>query len=110
MKQTNFLELVFERNAQYEWRTDETGLVTVFIENKGMFHWIFQKILGKPRISQVHMEEIGSYIWRELDGRKTVLEIGQGLGGHFGEKAMPLYERLTIYIRQLLACGFLVRK
>ena len=110
MMERDFLRLVFSKNETYEWTVDEGGMVTVLIENKGAFHWIFQKFFGKPRVSQVHMEEFGSFIWKELDGRKTVLEIGEVLKEEFGEKAVPLYERLALYLRQLKAYGFIVLK
>ena len=110
MMERDFLRLVFSKNETYEWMVDEEGRVTIFIENRGVFHWLFQKLFGKPRVSQIHMEEFGSFIWEALDGRKTVLELGGELKEKFGERAVPLYERLALYLRQLRAYGFIVLK
>lgn len=104
----NFLDRIFDKNQSYEWTADEEGLVTIWIENKGAFHWLMQKLLGKPRVSQVHLEVFGSFIWKEIDGRTPVFEIGQKVEEVFGKKAEPLYERLTIYLKQLSDCGFII--
>ena len=53
-----------------------------------------QKLAHKPRISYVHLDEIGSYIWQQLDGKTNVAGIASAMHAHFGEKADPLYERL----------------
>ena len=85
---------------------DEEGLVTIYIENRGLFNRIAQKFLGKPEISQVHLEKTGSFIWPLIDGERTIFEIGKIVGDHFGNDADPLYIRLSDYFRLLKNCGF----
>ena len=51
---------------------------------------------------------MGSFIWQEMDGHKTVYEIGMAVTVRFGKKAEPLYERLSEYIQILRKNRFIV--
>ena len=68
---------------------------------------LFQKLLKKPKISYIHLDEMGSFIWPMLDGEKTVLEIGKAVEIEFGDKANPLYERLVKYFEILKSYNFI---
>ena len=81
--------------------------VTLEIENKGVWNTIFQKLLKKPRISYIHLDEIGSFVWPLIDGEKTITEIGKAVENRFGDKANPLYERLVKYFRILESYHFI---
>lgn len=102
----NFLNLVLTKNDFFRSETNESGEVTIFVENKGFFNFLMQKLLNKPRFSQVHLEEFGSFIWNQIDDRKTVEQLGTEVSARFGEKAEPLYPRLTMYLKMLLRYGF----
>lgn len=106
-KTANYLDLIPSQNEKFRWEQDEAGSVTIFVENKGVFNRIAQKLLKKPRVSQVHLEEMGSFIWPRMDGKRSVYEIAQLVEKEFGEKAQPLYERLIPYMRTLESYGFI---
>lgn len=106
----NYLELIPLHNPKYKSVTDETGNVTILQENKGIFYFLTQKLFGKPRISQIHLDEIGSYIWPLIDGRKNILQIADSVKEHYGEKAEPLYHRLATYFSTMEQYGFIVMK
>lgn len=106
-KQTdNYLKLKPLRNEKISWSVDNEQ-VTLEIENKGVWNTLFQKILKKPRISFVHLDEMGSFVWPLLDGGKTVLEIGKAVENRFGDKAKPLYQRLIKYFQILESYHFI---
>ncbi|MFA7636204.1 MAG: PqqD family protein [Monoglobales bacterium] len=107
--QENYLEKIPVR-ADIKWSVDADKNVTLSIENKGLFNRIAQKFFKKPKISYVHLDETGSFIWPLIDGEKSIIELGQELEGEFGEKANPLYERLATYFRILESYGFIVWK
>ncbi len=90
-----------------EWSADDNEIVTLSIENTGFFNRTAQMLLKKPRISYVHLDETGSFIWRIIDGKKTIFEIGKEMEAHFGEAAQPLYERLSKYFQILDSYGFI---
>lgn len=96
------------RADHIKWSADEDGKVSLQIENRGVFNKIAQIILKKPKVSYVHLEEMGSFIWPLLDGQKTILELGEEVEKEFGESAKPLYERLAKYFQILESYGFVV--
>lgn len=108
MKQSkNFLEFIPRRVDKYKWEHDEEGNVTIFVENKGAFNRIAQKILKKPKVSQIHLQGIGNFVWPLIDGETNILDLGIKVKEHFGEDAEPLYERLSEYMKMLESYGFI---
>ncbi len=103
----NYLERVPSRKCDIVYSADKSGIVTLEIENKGVFNRLAQKLLKKPRISYIHLDENGSFVWQILDGKKTITEIGNEVYKKFGEEANPLYERLAQYISILESYGFI---
>lgn len=102
----NFLEKIPSHKENLGYSIDDKGNVTLEMENTGIVNKIAQKILRKPKISYIHLEEFGSFIWPLIDGKKSILEIGEDVEEHFGEKAHPLYERLATYFQILESYGF----
>ena len=94
-KADNYLDKIPVKNEKIGWSADEKGIVTLEIENKGVFNKVFQLILKKPKITYIHLDEMGSFVWPLIDGKKDVIAIGKEVKEHFGEKANPLYERLS---------------
>lgn len=101
----NYLEKKPVR-ANIQWDTDENGNITLHVENKGAMNKIAQLIFKKPKISYIHLDEMGNFIWPLLDGEKDITEIGKEVKDHFGDKAEPLYERLAKYIQTLESYRF----
>ncbi len=104
-KSKNYLEFVPIRCI--ERFTEENGVITLEIENKGVFNRIAQKLLKKPKISYIHLDEMGSFVWPLIDGERNITDIGVFVKEHFGEKAEPLYERLSKYFKVLASYGFI---
>lgn len=106
-KNQNLLDFIPIHSTKYRVEIAENGAVTIFIENKGLFNRIAQKFFKKPRYSQVHLEEFGNFIWPLIDGKKSVKEIADLVHEHFGEKAEPLYPRISMYIKMLKNYDFI---
>ena len=109
-QQENYLDKVPQRAESLEWTTDENGIVTLFIENKGFFNKIAQKLFKKPKISYVHLDELGSFVWPIIDGEKDITALGVLVKEKFGEKAEPLYPRLAKFFQILESYGFVAIK
>ncbi|MGN0688077.1 MAG: PqqD family protein [Oscillospiraceae bacterium] len=107
-KQTgeNYLDKVPLRSDRLKWSADEHGMVTLDIENKGIANRIAQLLLKKPKISHIHLDEMGSFIWQLIDGENSVADIAVPFAEHFGDKALPLHERICEYFRILDSYGF----
>lgn len=102
----NYLEQIPIRNESIKWSCEE-DLVTLEIENKGLANRIAQKLLKKPKISYIHLDKNGSFVWPLIDGEKNLLEIGELVDGHFGQEAHPLYERLAKFFQILHSYNFI---
>lgn len=103
----NYLDFIPAHYKDLKSTADETGLVTIFVENKGLFHRLAQKFLKKPPISQIHLDKMGSFLWLHINESNTIYEIAQDMKEQFGEEAEPLYNRLLHYIRTLEDYGFI---
>ena len=105
-KKENYLDKIPCRNGEIKWETDDSGIVTMLVENKGFFNKIAQKFFGRPEISYIHLDELGSFIWKLIDGETTIAGMGKAVDEKFGEAAHPLYERLAKYIQILESYKF----
>ncbi|MBR4071028.1 MAG: PqqD family protein [Clostridia bacterium] len=102
----NYLEKIPIRAEWIQWDTDENGMVTLYIENKGIMKKLTQILLNKPKVSHIHFDKTGSFVWPIIDGEKNILSIGKEVDAHFGDAADPLYERLAKYFQVLDSYGF----
>lgn len=108
IKENNYLDLVPVCSDKFRVEiSKDSGLVTFFIENKGIFNFLAQKMFKKPRFSQVHLEEFGSYIWTLIDGKKNIKTIADLLYEKYGSRAEPLYPRISMYIETLKNYNFI---
>lgn len=103
----NYLERHPMRREDIFWSVDEKGMVTLDIENKGVFNRVAQKVLKKPKVSHIHLDEMGSFVWTLLDGEKDIVALGLVVKENFGDKAEPLYERLAKYFQILDSYSFI---
>lgn len=107
IKGENYLDRKPKKKDGLSWSKDENGAVTIEVLNNKIADRILQKLIKKPKISYIHLDETGSFIWLCTDGEKNVAEIGEMVENRFGDKAHPLYERLISYLNTLENCGFI---
>lgn len=106
----NYLENVALKNPQIMWTCSQEGLVTLSRENKGIINRVAQLLLRKPKISYIHLDEFGSFVWQCIDGESDITAIGAKVKQHFGKNVEPIYERLSKYFQLLFNCGFITYK
>ena len=106
----NYLDNIPVPSEKIKWSADGEGALTLEIENKGIFNRIFQKLFKKPKISYIHLDETGSFVWPLIDGEKDITAIGELVDQKFGEEAHPLYERLAKFFQILESYGFVSMK
>lgn len=95
----NYLSRIPIRAESVEWKTDDDGIVTLEIKNTGWANKIAQVLFKRPKISYIHLDKMGSFIWPIMDGKKDITTIGKLVDEHFGKEAHPLYERLAKYFQ-----------
>lgn len=100
-KQTvNLLELTPVHLCQYA--LNEAGRVTVFEPRFRTPFW--NRILPHKLVSKdikISLDEMGSAVWRQINGEQNVMAICRALQDQFGEKVSPAEERVTKFISQL---------
>lgn len=102
----NFLDKKPKIKPGLSWHTDPDGSVVIERENSGFTNRLFQLLFKKPKISYIHLDETGSFIWPLIDGTNSIFQIAEHVKGRFGTAADPLYERLIQYFNTLSANGF----
>lgn len=55
--------------------------------------------LMAPR--RLRLDDVGSFCWRQMDGRRTAGDIADALRAEFGNSIEPAAERLGTFIKQL---------
>ena len=62
---------------------------------------------NKAAYYRVHLDEIGSSVWKLIDGKRTVEEIAKEMHLKFGSEIEPVYDRLGEFIQQLHRQNFI---
>ena len=106
-KQENFLNYIPVISEKNSWDADAGGRVTIHMVHRGFYAWIAQKIFHRPRVSHIDLDEMGSFIFRHIDGTRTVGQIAELVKAEFGQQAEPLYDRLVKYMQILRNNGFI---
>ncbi len=102
----NLLDMVPNRKEQIVWTEQEGGKVVLELEHRGFYAAIAQYCFHRPRVSKIHLDELGSYIWKQIDGSHNLYEIANCLKEQFGKQAEPLYDRFIAFLQILLRHGF----
>lgn len=106
-QQKNYLDLIPERAPELTWNEDEEGIITLEVENTGIFNRIAQKLFKRPKFTKVHMEKYGSFLWRLIDGERTVMELADLQKAEFGDEVEPLYPRVAKYMQIMESYHFI---
>ncbi len=83
-----------------EWE-EKNGLITVLVKKPLNFieKIFFKKMLDKP--FRVDLDKIGSFVWKNCTGDKTVSDIVKLCVKEFGDEVEPAEERVKLFIEQL---------
>lgn len=100
-KDQNYLEKVPVRNPEFSWKEDGQGIVTVDMVHKGIFDKLAQKLWVTPKVSHVKLDRFGSFVWKQMDGNRNIIDIGVLVREEFADQAEPLYERLAEFVKML---------
>ena len=97
----NFLDFVPAHMPGIDWTADGSGKVTIHVPHTGFYDRIAQRFFRRPPVTHIDLDGEGSFVWRQIDGKRTVGRIAELVREEFGEKAEPLYDRLVHYMRIL---------
>jgi hypothetical protein len=93
-------QLIPFHNCKYEINE---GLVTALFKQESrsfLDKLLFSKVNKVP--SKIDFDEIGSFVWLQIDGKNNVEEITKKSLIHFGEEINPANERVELFIKELM--------
>lgn len=99
----NYEDLVPVINDEYKWELTDDENVVVYVINKGLFHVCTRKFFNGPKISEVELDEYGSYVWKKIDGNRSISDISREIIRDFGEEANLAIQRLMMFMQMLRA-------
>jgi hypothetical protein len=88
MSRQNYLQFVPMKNPDVQYTIDKNGIVTLFKEWTGFYNRIAQKFFHKPKVSQLKMDDYGSFVWQNIDGNRDIYQLSLEM-----EKAFPDMEK-----------------
>ena len=105
----NYMDIVFSKNAEIQWRVKEDGFVEVDMVNKGFFNSIAQKFFHRPRVSHIALDKYGSTLWLALDGTATVNDLLAKMDEAFPAESDKMLNRLVQFLTTLERWEFIQR-
>ncbi|MGB9852624.1 MAG: PqqD family protein [Candidatus Kapaibacteriota bacterium] len=105
-KSLNYLDMHPYRIYEYEFRNSE--LIDVLVPrftSKFARKYVLPK-LKHPYI-RANLDEFGSYLWVQIDGKTSVSDLIEKMVAKFGERVEPATERVLLFLTQLYKAGFI---
>lgn len=104
----NYLDYVPMHNPIFLYRQKESGRIEVEVVNRGLFNRLAQICFKSPKKSFIELDELGSFVWEQMDGKRTIYDICILTKEHFGKTAEPLFERAVPFFKILRRNSFIV--
>lgn len=96
------LNIIFKISDNLEYETDKDNIVTILEKQDHKIQRFFRKLKFRiPEYKEVTLDKYGSYVLLQIDGKKTIKEIGENLEAKFGDEVHPLYERLLLFLNHI---------
>lgn len=92
------MDYIPKRSDHIQWGRLPSGQVQLVKPRDGWLDRLVRKITHTPERYLVDLDALGSFVWQEIDGQKTVFEISQAVRAAFQDEAEPLLDRLVTYL------------
>lgn len=105
------LQLIYKISDRLEYQVGEKGIVTILEKQDYKIQRFFRKLRFRiPEYKKIDLDAYGSYVFLQIDGKRTVKEIGENLEAKFGEQVHPLYERMLLFLNHIDASCHYIQK
>lgn len=96
------LSIIYKISDNLEYEVDKDNIVTILKKQDHKVQKFFRKLKFKiPEYEKISLDEFGSWIFLQIDGKKNVKDIGESLELKYGDKVHPLYERLLLFLNHI---------
>lgn len=97
----NYMDTVFVPSEEITFTENEQGYVVVAVTNKGPFNWLAQKCFGAPRVSYISLDQLGTALWKNLDGKNTVFDLVNVMKKTFPDQDDRMLDRVVTFLHIL---------
>lgn len=110
MNNEDALKLIFKISKNIDYEVDNK-IVTVLEKQNHPIQKFFRKLKFKiPLYKKIKLDEYCSFVFLQIDGERTVKDIGKNLENIYGEDCHPLYERLLMFLNHIeINCNYIER-
>lgn len=102
----NLLGLAPQRIADWEEVDGRVVMLRPDPVGVGPRGWM-DRFFHKMSAHRIRLDDMGSFAWKQLDGERTVAEVGELMRGEFGDRVDPVEERLGHMVWTMRKEGFL---
>ena len=95
-------ELIPVTKKRVTWQKNSDGIIKLTIWRNGLIEKYLCQSMNLPLKFDVDLDEFGSFVWQNMDGRQNIMEIIRLTKEKFGKKAEPVYKRVLAFMKQLL--------
>ena len=108
-QELNLLDLVPVHNI--DWEQEGDGLVSL-LKPKIQIPFLAKLLLHRMKrpYYKIKLDEIGSHFWEHCNGRNSIAEIAALQEQKFGDKVVPVYERIGKFLQTLEHHKFITLK
>ena len=105
------LRIIFKISDGLEYEVSADNIVTILEKQEHKVQKFFRKLRFKiPEYKKISLDEYGSWIFLQIDGKKNVKDLGESLEAKYGDKVHPLYERLLPFLNHIyINCHYVER-
>ena len=95
------------RRLYFEWSTNAEGLVEMTVPKfKGNLGKSFCKVIRKENMFTANMDRLGSIVWKNCDGKRTVGQLLEIVKKEFPEEK-NVDQRLFSFIQQMGSLNYI---
>ncbi|SHK67947.1 Coenzyme PQQ synthesis protein D (PqqD) [Clostridium cavendishii DSM 21758] len=97
-KENFMLYIPIKKHSTYEERK---GKIYLMFYHDKFIEKFASKVFKKPKVTDIELDEIGSYVWSIMDSKRNVLEILDMLNSKFPSDSDNMTNRLILFLRYL---------
>jgi hypothetical protein len=96
------LNIIYKISDSFQYEVGIDNIVTMLEKQDHKIQKFFRKLKFRiPEYKKTSLDEYGSCVFLQIDGKKTVKDIGENLEIKYGDKVHPLYERLLLFLNHI---------
>lgn len=103
------LNIIYKISDSFQYEVGTDNIVTILEKQDHKIQRFFRKLKFRiPEYKKTSLDEYGSCVFLQIDGKKTVKDIGENLEVKYGDKIQPVYERLLLFLNHIdVNCNYI---